>query len=74
MQMWAVRLMKHTTITLCGVEVPCVEYTKEELKLSAGHNKMTDEEVEFWREVLKANKDVLEEARRIFHSEREDNT
>lgn len=64
--------MRHTTITLCGVEVPCVQYTKEELKLSAGHDKMTDEEVEFWREVLKANKDVLNEARRIFHSERED--
>lgn len=70
--MWAVRNMRHTTVTLCGVEVPCVEYTKEELKLSAGHDKMTDEEIEFWREVLKDNKDVLKEARKIFHRKQEE--
>ena len=69
--------MRHTTITLCGVEVPCVEYSAEELKESHVHEEMTQEEIEAWKVILKANKDVLKEARRIFHSERseqEDNT
>ena len=66
--------MRRTTITLCGVEVPCVEYSAEELKESHVHEEMTQEEIEDWKVILKANKDVLEEARRIFHSEQKDNT
>ena len=62
--------MKHTTITLCGAEVPCVQYSAEELKESNVSEAMTQEEIEAWKVILKDNKDVLKEARRIFHGER----
>ena len=61
--------MRHTTITLCGVEIPCVQYSAEELKESSVPEEMTQEEIEAWKVILKDNEDVLKEARRTFHSE-----
>ena len=59
--------MRHTTITLCGVEIPCVQYSAEELKKPDVFEEMTQEEIEAWKAILKDNNDVLKKMRRIFH-------
>ena len=45
--------MRHTTITLCGIEVPCVQYSAEELKKPDVSEEMTQEEIDAWKAILK---------------------